>query len=150
MPLKAGARPILIAVLAAIGLFGCFVWRNHDLKRQLQVYQQQGALTSGPELSQVVTDIKEQIATEQKQTAKSNLADTWQIHDIDLELSFTIKQEQTSEGHAETKLIAVTDTRNISAERVQRVTFHLLPVPQDFQKPGIPGTSTPPPPKGKD
>jgi hypothetical protein len=133
----------LLLPVAAIGYLG---WRTYSDEQLLHTYQKQTVFDEGRELSQVITEIKKQIAVEQKTTAGANLADTWKIHDIDLELSFTVKQERTSEGQAETKLIAVTDTRNISAERVQRVTFHLLPVTQNFSPVGPTGITTPPPP----
>lgn len=132
----------LFLIIAIIFL----TWRAHEYRMQLQTYQGQTVFSEGPDLGAVLHEVKQQIAASQEDAARAGEADTWKIDDIDLELSFTIKQEQSSEGHAETKLIAVTDTRNISAERVQRVTFHLSHNSQYFPGQSGPGATTTPPP----
>ena len=103
----------------------------------------------GPSLSSVITELKRQIAEEEEHAAATNEADILTVKDIDLEISFTIKEEKTIEGKFEPKLIAVTNTNALSAERIQKLIFHLAPSEPRLAirgtKQGF--TSTPPPPK---
>lgn len=145
---KATVSLFLLLAVAA----GFFAYTSHRERVKLLALQHRSFSGEGPELSEVLNDLKRQIVEEEEQTARENIADSWGIRNIDLEISFTVKEEQTTEGKFESKLVAVTDTSSISGERIQKVTFHLEPKQLNFPRVGgaINPLTAPPPPKQKD
>ena len=135
-----------VGMVAAVVVLGFLLHQSHQ-----EIARLGGETTTseGPELSSVITELKRQIAHEEEHAAENNEADLFVLKDIDLELSFTVKQERSVEGKLEPKLIAVTSTTSVSSERVQKMTFHLIPVQPEISAgsahDGL--SSEPPPPK---
>jgi hypothetical protein len=123
----------------------------HTSQAEISKLRAETPLSEGPDISSVVTELKEQIAKEEEQAAANDEADILVLKSIDLELSFTVTQQKNVEGKFEPKLIAVTSNTSVSSERVQKMVLHLSPtqpVLDRFQ--GNDGlTAQPPPPKNK-
>lgn len=119
-----------------------------DQHSQIERLRGQGTWSEGPELGQVMEQLQQQIAQAQIEAAERNEADAWKINSIDLELSFTVKEERGADNSVDTKFLTVTDKSNLSAERVQKITFHLNPNQLNFAS-GPQGSVRAPAPKPK-
>jgi hypothetical protein len=136
-----------VASIVAAAVFMAYLL--HKSQEELSRLKSQTTTSEGPEISSVISELKKQIAQEEKYAAENNEADILVLKAVDVELSFTVKQERTSAGTLETKLTAVTSTTTVSSERVQKIVLHLNPAqPRIAQFSGTDGlTDQPPAPK---
>jgi hypothetical protein len=133
----------IASVLAAALIMAYLLHKSHE---ELSRLQAQTPTSEGPDISSVITELKQQIAKEEEHAAANNEADILVLKAVDLELSFTVTEERTVEGKLEPKLIAVTSNTSVSSERVQKIVLHLdpaQPIIDTFR--GNDGLSTQPP-----
>jgi len=143
---KTAAVGAVVSVIAATAILAFLL---HQSRNQVSRLKAESAMSEGPELSSVISELKRQIAQEEERAAANNEADLLVLKNVDLEISFTVRQERNVEGKLEPRLIAVTDSTSVSSERVQKITFHLSPAQPDLHRfTGSDGlTSQAPPPK---